>query len=298
MTERSQSGTTVTFEPFTTIIRRKTAHSDVHLVNTPDHGRVLLMDNEIQFAEADEHRYHEMLIHPAMASVEKRFRVAILGGGDGLAAREVLKWEDVRHIDIIDYDQEFVEQIATSCLHDMNAGVYQNPKVMHRPVNALTFARNTDVDPYDVIVIDLPDPEGPFIQLYHDLLYACERILDPKGVIALHIGPVSLHEQHSFWKFFLELMDTSSHVYGRTHRGHMRSAHIPSFMNPWGFFYIVPRNSRVANEAYTISYQCRFWNPTRVEHKLLSSRPYYVGDKDIQRITDALYASSCDDVHP
>jgi len=180
----------------------------------------------------------------------------------------------------------------------MNTDVYKNPKVLYRPINALTFARNTDVDPYDVIVIDLPDPEGPFIQLYHDLLYACERILNPSGVIALHIGPISLHDAHPFWKFLLSLMDTASHVYGRTHRGHMRSAHIPSFMNPWGFFYIVPRNSQIDPNSYYVSYKCRFWNPTRVEHKLLSSRPFYIGDRDIQTITDALYASSCDDVHP
>lgn len=297
MTERSQSGTFVNFQERRRIVHTRTEHSEILLTETTEHGRVLFMDNEVQFAESDEHRYHELLVHPGLSVVPNVYNVLILGGGDGLAAREVAKWKSVKHIDIVDYDDVFVEKVVKPHLSDLNGSIFSNPIVRYIPANALTYARNIENHTYDFIIIDLPDPEGEFVQLYHDLLYACERILAPRGGIALHIGPVALHDRHPFWNFFSSLMDTASHVYGRTHRGHMRSAHIPSFMNPWGFFYVVPRNSSNTPLCYSVCDSCRFWNPFCVQHKLLSTRPFYVGDKDIQKITDAL-CDVYDDYHP
>ena len=64
----------------------------------------LYLNGHLQFSSVDEYRYHEALVHPAMCLAERRANILILGGGDGLAAREVLKHEGVERIDLVDID--------------------------------------------------------------------------------------------------------------------------------------------------------------------------------------------------
>src|SRR5690606_4057150 len=74
--------------------------------NTPRNDLRLFIDGHVQFSSEDEHRYHEALVHPAMgwsAAAPPR-RVLVLGGGDGLAVREVLRHEGVERIDLVDLD--------------------------------------------------------------------------------------------------------------------------------------------------------------------------------------------------
>lgn len=281
MSERPQFDMSVTFEGRGDPLELATQHSQVSLLNTKHQGLVLLMNDEAQLAETDEHRYHEMLVHPALHVLPPTpSRVLILGGGDGCAAREALKWKQVTSVTIVDYDQEFIEKMAIPVLFRLNADSLTNPRVRVVFMNALTYARNTP-DSFDCILIDLPDPDSHEMgQLYIDLLYACQRILRPDGVIGMHTGPMSLKPRTSCWGFVNTLRDTSNHVYGNRSGFHFRTAHIPSFVHPWGFVYITTGYVPESLVPSIVPRLCRWWEPIRDHHRLIG-HVEFVGDRDI-----------------
>ena len=87
--------------------------TDVEFIRRPKWGLACYMDNSIQSCEIDEELYHESLVHPAMASCNTHKRVMIIGGGEGATAREVLKWSDVEHVDMFEWDEEVVQIFKT-----------------------------------------------------------------------------------------------------------------------------------------------------------------------------------------
>src|SRR5205085_9779478 len=90
------------------------------------HGRAsfqLFLDGNLQFSSADEYRYHEALVHPALAAADRRENVLVLGGGDGLAMRETLKHRDVERITLVDLDPAMTDLAQRlSPLRELNGG--------------------------------------------------------------------------------------------------------------------------------------------------------------------------------
>lgn len=132
----------------------------------------MFIDGSIQFSSKDEYRYHEALVHVPMSSVTDRSHVLILGGGDGLAAREVLKYPDVEDVTIVDLDPE-VTGISRSH-HDissLNGGSLDDRRVTVTNGDAAAFLRESK-GRYGVIIIDLPDPNNEVLnQLYTGPFY-------------------------------------------------------------------------------------------------------------------------------
>jgi spermidine synthase len=120
----------------------------------------MYLDGHLQFASVDEYRYHETLVHPAMSLADRRERVLVLGGGDGLVARQVLKYDEVERIDLVDIDPVVTELFSTRpLLTRINGGSMLDPRVHVHNVDAMRFLEESD-DFYDVILMDLPDPGG------------------------------------------------------------------------------------------------------------------------------------------
>lgn len=132
----------------------------------------LFLDGNIQFSSRDEYRYHEALVHPVMESVDHPKRVLVLGGGDGLALREIFKYESVQAVDLVDIDEEMVSfcrnnalitQLNESCLEDQRLTIYYQ--------DAFKFLENSQ-DLYDVVIVDLPDPNNEGLnKLYTTVFY-------------------------------------------------------------------------------------------------------------------------------
>ncbi|MFC1896741.1 polyamine aminopropyltransferase [Thermodesulfobacteriota bacterium] len=146
----------------------------------------LYLNGHLQFCSRDEARYHEALVIPAMEASPKARRVLILGGGDGLAAREVLKYPHVQSIDLVDIDPA-VTNLARSrreCLL-LNKGSLNSPKVRIFNLDAMEFMEKTS-DFFDVIIADLPDPSSENLaKLYSRAFYTlCLRRLSDTGVLA------------------------------------------------------------------------------------------------------------------
>ena len=167
-----------------------------HLVLTKRGERLqLFLNGKLQFSSSDEHIYHELLVHPAMSVAPRRDRVLILGGGDGLALREVLRYDDVRHVTLVDIDPA-VTRLAREHeeLVRLNQGALLDARVDVRPASGVEAGPEVDVrapthlaqkliddteyelarvrlvhvdadlfvrelgDRYDVLILDFPDP--------------------------------------------------------------------------------------------------------------------------------------------
>jgi spermidine synthase len=199
------------------------------------HGHRLFLNGNLQFSERDEYRYHEALVHPAMAAFAGTAglpggarNVAVLGGGDGMAVREILKYPSVQSITLVELDPEMTRQFSTHpTLRRLNADALQSPKVRVINQDAFTWLESTDAI-FDVIVVDFPDPTNFSIgKLYTNTFYAMlEQRLAASGYAVVQTTSPLVARQ-SYWT----VVQTMESVGLRATPYH---AHVPSF-GEWGF---------------------------------------------------------------
>ncbi len=191
-------------------------------------GHRLFLNGNLQFSERDEYRYHEALVHPAMAAHGAPKKVAVLGGGDGMAVREILKYPSVESVTLVELDPAMTRLFSENpTLMRLNGGALQSPKV--RVVNTDAFQWLQDgSDLFDVIVVDFPDPTNFAIgKLYTHSFYALlEQRLAASGYAVVQTTS-PLVARHSFWT----VVQTIESAGLRTAPYH---AHVPSF-GEWGF---------------------------------------------------------------
>ncbi|MDQ0776232.1 spermidine synthase [Streptomyces aurantiacus] len=173
---------------------------DVVLTGGTDGRRLdLYLDGRLRVSGSDERRYHEALVHPAMNGPHAR--VLVLGGGDGLAVREVLRHPGVRRVDVIELDAQFVELARTDpALSALNGHAYRDPRVRVVAADAFGWLRQAPRHAYDVVLCDLPDPENTSsTKLYSQEFYGLARgVLDGGGRLVVHAGPVASRPR-AFW---------------------------------------------------------------------------------------------------
>ncbi|MEU6482147.1 polyamine aminopropyltransferase [Streptomyces sp. NPDC047017] len=159
----------------------------------------LFLDGRLRVDGRDERRYHEALVRPAMTGPHAR--VLILGGGDGLAAREVLRHSGVARVDVVELDPAVVRLARTDpALSRLNGHVYGDRRVRVSTEDAFAWLRRAPAAAYDVVIEDLPDPgitaSG---KLYAQEFYSLvRRALAPGGRLAVHAGPVASRAR-VFW---------------------------------------------------------------------------------------------------
>ncbi|HUP06234.1 MAG TPA: polyamine aminopropyltransferase [Caldimonas sp.] len=191
-------------------------------------GVRLFLNGNLQFHSRDEYRYHEALVHPAMAAQGAPRRVLILGGGDGMAAREVLRYPGVERVTLVELDPHMTTLFSTEpLLRELNGDSLRSKKL--EVVNADAFGwLDTHDAVYDVIVIDFPDPTNFALgKLYTTSFY---RLVDQHlsaGGYAVVQTTSPLIARKSFWTVVstLEAVGLSAVPY---------HAHVPSF-GEWGF---------------------------------------------------------------
>lgn len=119
----------------------------------------LFLNGSLQFSSRDEYRYHEALVHPGLATLSNPRRILILGGGDGLAAREVLRYPSVESVTLVDLDPAMTELFRSSALtRGLNSDALLSPKVEVINADAFLWLRSYAGPPFDFVVIDFPDP--------------------------------------------------------------------------------------------------------------------------------------------
>ena len=159
----------------------------------------LYLDGRLRASGRDERRYHEALVLPALSG-GPHARVLVLGGGDGLAAREALRWPGVRRIDVIEPDPA-VARLARSdeALSTLNGHAFADPRVRVRTADVFDWLRQAR-RAYDVVIADLPEPGiTSSTKLYSQEFYGlARRVLAADGRLVVHAGPVT-SDPRSYW---------------------------------------------------------------------------------------------------
>ncbi|MGY4905951.1 polyamine aminopropyltransferase [Streptomyces sp. 900116325] len=171
---------------------------EVVLTGTGRSSLDLYLDGRLRVSARDEYRYHEALVHPAMDG--RHARVLILGGGDGLAAREVLRYPDVRSVTLVEIDPGVTRLARTDpALSALNAHAYRDPRLTAVTADAFNWLR-AGHGGYDVVISDLPDPGiTASTKLYSAEFYGLvAEALAPGGCLVVHGGPPNSRPR-TFW---------------------------------------------------------------------------------------------------
>jgi spermidine synthase len=207
----------------------RTPFQSVAVLRTPVFGKMLVLDGDTQSSQADEKIYHESLVHPAMASVDDRSDVLILGGGEGATLREVLRDPSVRSCTMVDIDGEIVE-LSKKYLPEWSDGSFDDARARLIIGDALKFL-NDDRDRYGVVISDLtePLPDSPSFPLFNGHVFRdIKARLAPGGVYVLQASTAGFHNMALHAK-----MARSLRRFFRTVRSFY--THVPAFDNDWAF---------------------------------------------------------------
>lgn len=181
------------------IFAKSSAYQRIVLTRWKDDIR-LFLNSHLQFSSNDEYRYHEALVHPGMQALQSPRRILILGGGDGLALREILKYPSVDSVTLVDLDPEMTRLFAgNELLRKLNADSLHSPKL--KIVNADAFVwLNQTADVFDFAVVDFPDPTNYALgKLYTTAFYqTLQRHLNEHGSAAIQ-ATSPLYARQSYW---------------------------------------------------------------------------------------------------
>lgn len=209
------------------ILSKQTRYQRIVLTRWKDDVR-LFLSSHLQFSSRDEYRYHEGLVHPLLSALPGARRVLILGGGDGLAAREVLKYPSIEQVTLVDLDPEMTELFAKhEYLSKLNNGALTHPKL--KVINADAFVwLEQSPDVFDAAIIDFPDPTNFSLgKLYTTAFYRLlKRHIAESGFFVVQ-STSPLFARQSYW-CIVETLNTAGL---RTAPYHV---YVPSF-GEWGF---------------------------------------------------------------
>ena len=229
-----------------------------HLVLTRNKADIRLYINRIiQFSSVDEYRYHESLALVPLQLAPYTKNVLVLGGGEGLLARELLKDPAVERITIVDLDQAVFDLAAQNpYLRKLNKESLQHPKVSTITTDASVFLQEND-QLYDLIIADLPDPSNEEVaRLYSTFFFKLVRNnLTPHGLFATQASS-PFHTNAAFWCIY-ETLKASG--FARVVPYH---AYVPSF-GDWGFMMAADRDFDPV-QWRTPPYETRFLDTSQV----------------------------------
>lgn len=188
----------------------------------------LYLNNNLQFSSSDEYRYHEALVHPAMSCAKKAENILVLGGGDGLAVREILKYPEVKKITLVDLDEGMTKMFTENpVMKNFNKNAFSNSKVTVFNQDAFLWVK-TQKELFDVVIIDFPDPSNYSLGKLYSLNFyqSLKKIVKPETVITIQTTSPYFAPK-SFWC----INQTAKEIFPN---GDAYHAYVPSF-GEWGF---------------------------------------------------------------
>ncbi len=208
---------------------QKTPFQEMYIVETGAFGKGLVLDGKWQSCTVDEFIYHEALVHPGLIAHQKPCSVLVLGGGEGATIREVLRWQTVDKVTMIDIDGDVVEACQKH-LPEMHQNAFEDPRVELIIADALKIL-DTTTQTWDIIISDLSDPieSGPSFALFTKEYFAkLKQVLNPGGYVMVQAGPISPPEVQDHAR----LVNTLKAVFSQVNS---LSAPTPSYGRSWGF---------------------------------------------------------------
>jgi spermidine synthase len=204
----------------------------------------LFLNSNLQFSSSDEYRYHEALVHPVLSAIKSPKRVLIIGGGDGLALREVLKYPSIEAITLVDLDPAMTKLFSSNqILMDLNNNSLLSPKLTVVNRDAFLWIKEIQKQNkpiFDALIIDVPDPSNFSVgKLYSSTFFKQLRGVMNRDSIIVIQSTSPLVARKSFW-CVNNTLEATGFLTAPYH------TFVPSF-GEWGFIiasskpYILPK---------------------------------------------------------
>ncbi|MBD1997363.1 polyamine aminopropyltransferase [Leptolyngbya sp. FACHB-541] len=248
----------------------------------------LYLDGDLQFSSLDEYRYHEALVHPAISANNNREQVLLMGAGDGLALREVLKWKEVKRVVLIDLDPAIVKLAQQHpFLANANVNAFQDPRVEVKHADAFVTVPSL-TDTFDVIIADFPDPDRDIIaKLYAQGFY--QRLLPRLALDGIFVtqasSPFFAPKAFACIVTTLDSVGLSVHPY---------TVDVPSF-GPWGF--VLAARTPIQPETLNLQVPTKFLTPALLQHLFDLPKDIVLGNVKVNRLGDPVLVRYQTDAH-
>ncbi|HJT73349.1 MAG TPA: polyamine aminopropyltransferase, partial [Chitinophaga sp.] len=219
----------------------------------------LFLNGNLQFSTADEYRYHEALVHPAFSTLQHPENVLVLGGGDGLAVREILRYPSIKQVTLVDLDPAMTRLFSTQeILVKLNDSSLLNRKVHVHNADAFSWLRNNKTL-FDAIVVDFPDPSNFSIgKLYSTTFYRLLKHAMKEDGIAVIQSTSPYVAPKSFWCVDTTLRSVGLHTVAYHN-------YVPSF-GEWGYIMAMARPEH--NWFSHLPSALKFLNPVTIQQML------------------------------
>jgi len=204
------------------LFSKKSEFQQIDIFDSNEFGKILTIDGLMMANEKDEFIYHDMIVHPAMATNPNIKRVLVIGAGDGGTVRELTRYEGIEHIDMVEID----EVVTRSCQEHLplTASKLTDPRVNLIFDDGLKFAQDTEAGTYDLIIVDSTDPISVGAGLFTTEFYTdCFRILSENGIL------VNQHECPYFETYAQEMKRAHSKISNIFPVAEVYQAHIPTY---------------------------------------------------------------------
>ena len=205
----------------------------------------LYINGNLQFSSRDEYRYHEALVHPALQALPWAKRVLVLGGGDGLALREILRYPNIEQVTLVDLDPAMTRAFTTRPeLVKLNHGSFSDPRVKVVNADAAIWLQDS-TEMFDAAIVDFPDPSSFALgKLYSVPFYGMvKQHVAANGLVVVQ-STSPFFAPHAYWTIDATLREVGM----RTWPYH---AYVPSF-GEWGFILASPQQAYAPPTSYRL----------------------------------------------
>jgi spermidine synthase len=167
----------------------------IEVWDTPQLGRLFTLDGRPMTSTGDEFIYHECMVHPAALAHQSPQAALVLGGGDGGAARQLLRHAGIERIVVAELDAEVV-RLTREHLPEVHGGVFDDPRVELVIGDAAHYVEAAQPAQFDLVVFDLTPPDSPAAGLYTQAFYQqLKRIMSPTAAVSVHLGSPYFHAE-------------------------------------------------------------------------------------------------------
>ncbi len=196
----------------------------VEVYDTHQFGKLFRLDGRLMTSERDEFFYHECMTHPAALAHPNPQTALVIGGGDGGSSEELFKHPSIQRIVMAELDPVVLD-VSRQYLRGVHKGALDDPRLDVRIGDGFAFVQNCK-EKFDLIVLDLTDPDTPAFQLYTEQFFRmCRRLLNPGGAMTMHLGS-PVYQPGTVKKNAANLRCVFRHV-------HVMSLFIPLYGSLW-----------------------------------------------------------------
>ncbi len=251
----------------------------IDVFESEEFGRFLTLDGYMMLTEKDEFIYHEMITHIPMAVHPNVKKVLVIGAGDGGVVRELTRYDDIEHIDMVEIDEMVVEVCKkylpkTACRFD-------DERVHIHYADGLRFIRSCK-DEYDLIIVDSTDPFGPGEGLFTKEFYGnCYNALKEDGIM------VNQHESPFYDEDAVAMQRAHKRIVESFPISRVYQAHIPTYPSGHWLFGFASKRYHPLKDLDEVKWnsrniKCRYYTTTL--HKGAFYLPAYVEEmlKDVE----------------